>query len=113
METATSSVDSGFDLLQSAVDAAFPILHGGQDFSDEPSLRATLEQPVRRALEAAGLPGLMREVQTLQEVIRQISPVVEEFEQALHPEEGLLPYATATLDMAVLEKLQALISDSE
>jgi hypothetical protein len=43
------------DDLQAAVDAAFPHLHGGEEFRDEPALRATLEGPVRAALVAAGL----------------------------------------------------------
>jgi hypothetical protein len=36
-----------------AVEAAFPILHGGHDFKDDPELRAQLEGPVREALAAA------------------------------------------------------------
>jgi hypothetical protein len=55
------------DDLQAAVDAAFPALHGGEEFRDEPALRATLEVPVRAALVAAGLAEVTAERDRLQE----------------------------------------------
>lgn len=49
------------DVAQAAVDAAFPYLHGAYEFKSEPSLRKTLELPVRRALAAAGLAEVTAE----------------------------------------------------
>lgn len=64
------------------------------------------------AMITAWLDDQEAELAKLREFARQVAPVIlEEFKQEVHPEEGLLPIATATLDMDVLEKLTELAED--
>ncbi len=77
LDTETGMCEIAASIPQAAVDAAFPILHGGFEFrDDEASLRADCERPVREALAAAGLADLLAERDRLQKALETQAAMV-------------------------------------
>jgi hypothetical protein len=111
---ASAELDYAHDLMD-AVDEELRELRGERDRLNGLANRVPdgqEQRPTATAMLAAWLDDQEAELATLREFARQVAPVVlEEFQQEIHPEEGLLPIATATLDMEVLEKLTELAED--
>jgi hypothetical protein len=111
---ASAELDYTHDLLN-ALDEELKELRDERDRLNGLANRVpeTQEQrPTATAMLAAWLDDQEAELAKLREFARQVAPVIlEEFQQEIHPEEGLLPIATATLDMEVLEKLTGLAED--
>ena len=53
------------------------------------------------------------EAENERDQLQELVPVLAEFEQEIDPEDGPLPFARATLDMEVLEKLRRLVGVDE
>jgi hypothetical protein len=97
--------------LEDAIDDAF--FHDMRlwfRFTDDNQHLGSVTQARRTAaLVATKVAG--ERVDELREIVWQLVGVLDQFEQATEPEGEPLPYAVATLDMGVLERLRALVGD--